>query len=191
MGARTPPRRSAPSTWARSSSPDRTADCWVDGRKRRSNTTRLRHSSTMPASASTKPALHGSRRSHARNIASATVAAASARIGDARSTYEDGILSRVNSCAAALGVAPGISAREFVAIVRRAAPRVEREGRGEARAKQGNASEPSNRPSGRMNGGRAMAEMLRLAGAGPMFGMGGFQLCRSMTRWLSSACSIS
>jgi acetolactate synthase I/II/III large subunit len=38
-------------------------------------------------------------------------------------------------------------------------------------------SEPaSNRPSGRMNGGRAMAEMLRLAEVGPMFGMGGFQL---------------
>src|ERR1700732_3405414 len=34
----------------------------------------------------------------------------------------------------------------------------------------------SNRPSGRMNGGRALAEMLRLAGVGPMFGMGGFQL---------------
>ncbi len=33
-----------------------------------------------------------------------------------------------------------------------------------------------NRPSGRMNGGRALAEMLRLSGAGPMFGMGGFQL---------------
>ncbi|MGE5271118.1 MAG: thiamine pyrophosphate-binding protein [Thiohalocapsa sp.] len=33
-----------------------------------------------------------------------------------------------------------------------------------------------NRPSGRMNGGRALAEMLRLCGAGPMFGMGGFQL---------------
>src|SRR5438094_6728866 len=33
----------------------------------------------------------------------------------------------------------------------------------------------SNRPSGRMNGGRALAEMLRLAGVGPMFGMGGFQ----------------
>jgi acetolactate synthase-1/2/3 large subunit len=33
-----------------------------------------------------------------------------------------------------------------------------------------------NRPSGRMNGGRALAEMLRLAGVGPMFGMGGFQL---------------
>lgn len=34
----------------------------------------------------------------------------------------------------------------------------------------------ANRPAGRMSGGRAMAEMLRLAGAGPMFGMGGFQL---------------
>src|SRR5262245_6670327 len=33
-----------------------------------------------------------------------------------------------------------------------------------------------NRPSGTMNGGRALAEMLRLAGAGPMLGMGGFQL---------------
>src|SRR5262252_1147471 len=33
-----------------------------------------------------------------------------------------------------------------------------------------------NRPSGVMTGGRALAEMLRLAGAGPMFGMGGFQL---------------
>jgi len=34
----------------------------------------------------------------------------------------------------------------------------------------------SNRPSGRMNGGRALAETLRLAEVGPMFGMGGFQL---------------
>jgi acetolactate synthase-1/2/3 large subunit len=34
----------------------------------------------------------------------------------------------------------------------------------------------SNRPTGRMNGGRALAEMLRLAEVGPMFGMGGFQL---------------
>jgi acetolactate synthase-1/2/3 large subunit len=38
------------------------------------------------------------------------------------------------------------------------------------------AEHASNRPSGRMTGGRAMAEMLRLAEAGPMFGMGGFQL---------------
>jgi hypothetical protein len=63
----------------------------------------------------------------ARDIAAATVAAASARIGDARSTYEDGILSRVNTCAAALGAAPGISAREFVAIVRRAAAEREKQ----------------------------------------------------------------
>src|SRR5215510_8749607 len=33
-----------------------------------------------------------------------------------------------------------------------------------------------NRPSDAMTGGRALAEMLRLHGAGPMFGMGGFQL---------------
>jgi hypothetical protein len=62
----------------------------------------------------------------ARRIAAATVAAASARIGDARSTYEDGILSRINSRAAAIGAAPGISAREFVTIVRRAAAEQEK-----------------------------------------------------------------
>lgn len=33
-----------------------------------------------------------------------------------------------------------------------------------------------NRPAGVMNGGRALAEMLKLSGAGAMFGMGGFQL---------------
>ncbi|MFI4988024.1 MAG: thiamine pyrophosphate-binding protein [Alphaproteobacteria bacterium] len=33
-----------------------------------------------------------------------------------------------------------------------------------------------NQLAGRMSGGRALAEMLRLAGAGPMFGMAGFQL---------------
>ena len=33
-----------------------------------------------------------------------------------------------------------------------------------------------NRPSGTMTGGRALAEMLHLSGAGPLFGMGGFQL---------------
>jgi acetolactate synthase I/II/III large subunit len=38
------------------------------------------------------------------------------------------------------------------------------------------ANRVSNRPSGRMSGGRAMAEMLKLAKVGPMFGMGGFQL---------------
>jgi len=55
----------------------------------------------------------------ARGIAAGTVAAASARIGDARSTYEDGILSRVNRRASALGIVPGMAAREFVAIARR------------------------------------------------------------------------
>jgi len=57
----------------------------------------------------------------ARGIGAGTVAAVSARIGDARSTYEDGILTRVNSRAAAFGIAAGMSAREFVAIIRRAA----------------------------------------------------------------------
>ena len=56
-----------------------------------------------------------------RGIAAGTVAATSARIGDARSTYEDGILTRVNQRAAALGIGPGMTAREFVEIVRRTA----------------------------------------------------------------------
>ena len=56
----------------------------------------------------------------ARGIAAATVSAASARIGDARSTYEDGIISRINARAAALGLREGISARDFVAGLRRA-----------------------------------------------------------------------
>ena len=61
------------------------------------------------------PALDG------RGIAAGTVAATSARICDARSTYEDGILTRVNQRAAALGIGPGMTAREFVQIVRRTA----------------------------------------------------------------------
>ena len=48
----------------------------------------------------------------ARGIAAATVAATSARIGDGRSTYEDGIVSRVNETARAAGIEPGMSARE-------------------------------------------------------------------------------
>jgi hypothetical protein len=55
-----------------------------------------------------------------RGIAAATVSADSARIGDARSTYEDGIISRVNQSAAALGLNAGISARDFIAGLRRA-----------------------------------------------------------------------
>ena len=53
----------------------------------------------------------------ARAIAGATVAAASARIGDGLSTYRDGVLSRVNASAAALGAAPGMTAEAFVARV--------------------------------------------------------------------------
>jgi len=56
----------------------------------------------------------------ARGIPAATVAADSARIGDARSTYEDGVLSRVNQRAAALGLASGMTARDAVALLRRA-----------------------------------------------------------------------
>lgn len=59
------------------------------------------------------PALDG------RGIPAGTVSTASARIGDARSTYEDGILSRVNVRAAALGLAPGMTARDAVDLLRR------------------------------------------------------------------------
>ncbi|MBL0142924.1 MAG: hypothetical protein IPP91_12695 [Betaproteobacteria bacterium] len=50
-----------------------------------------------------------------RGIAAATVWSGSARIGDGRSTYEDGVLSRVNETAARLGVTEGMTAREAVA----------------------------------------------------------------------------
>ena len=48
-----------------------------------------------------------------RGIAAFTVAAASARIGDARSTLCDGIISRVNRSAAALGARVGQDAKEI------------------------------------------------------------------------------
>lgn len=54
------------------------------------------------------PALDG------RNIPAATVSAKSARIGDAQSIYEDGVISKVNETAAALGVAPGMRTPDFV-----------------------------------------------------------------------------
>ena len=53
----------------------------------------------------------------ARGIAAATVAAASARIGDGRSTYEDGIVSCVNETARAAGIEPGMSAREATTLI--------------------------------------------------------------------------
>ena len=53
-----------------------------------------------------------------RRIAAATVAAASARIGDGRSTYEDGVLSHVNETAAGYGGKPGLTARAFVMMLK-------------------------------------------------------------------------
>lgn len=54
-----------------------------------------------------------------RGIAGAVVAARSARIGDANSTMETGILSRVNALAAGLGGHEGMSARDFVELAAR------------------------------------------------------------------------
>lgn len=48
-------------------------------------------------------------------LAACTVEHTSARIGDARSTQDDGIINHVNPQAAALGVAPGQSCREAAA----------------------------------------------------------------------------
>ena len=50
-----------------------------------------------------------------RGIAAATVSAFSARVGDGRSTYETGVLSRVNETARRLELKEGMSAREAVA----------------------------------------------------------------------------
>lgn len=51
----------------------------------------------------------------ARGIAAATVAAMSARIGEARSTWQDGAISAANAPARALGAEPGLPARDLVA----------------------------------------------------------------------------
>lgn len=50
----------------------------------------------------------------ARGIAAMTVDSATARIGDARSTYERGVISRVNRTAAGGGIAPGAKVTEVV-----------------------------------------------------------------------------
>jgi hypothetical protein len=50
-----------------------------------------------------------------RGVAAATVSCHSARIGDGRSTYETGVLSRVNETARRLDLKEGLSAREAVA----------------------------------------------------------------------------
>jgi hypothetical protein len=52
----------------------------------------------------------------ARGIPAATVSAASARIGDAKSLWRDGVVSHVNDVAAAEGAAPGMTTQAFVAL---------------------------------------------------------------------------
>lgn len=51
-----------------------------------------------------------------RGIAAATVAAASARIGEARSTWQDGVVSAVNGSASAIGARAGMPARDVIAL---------------------------------------------------------------------------
>jgi hypothetical protein len=50
-----------------------------------------------------------------RGVAAGTVSCQTARIGDGRSTYDTGVLSRINEIAHRLGLAEGMSAREAVA----------------------------------------------------------------------------
>lgn len=61
--------------------------------------------------ASRLPALQG------RGIAAVTVAAASARIGEADSSWRDGVISRANALASALGAREGMAAAALVAEV--------------------------------------------------------------------------
>lgn len=53
-----------------------------------------------------------------RGVPAATVDCMSARIGDGRSMWETGVISQVNTCAAALGAAPGMAARAWVQALR-------------------------------------------------------------------------
>jgi hypothetical protein len=50
-----------------------------------------------------------------RGVAGATVSCHTARIGDGRSTYDTGVLSRVNEIARRLELKEGLSVREAVA----------------------------------------------------------------------------
>jgi len=55
-----------------------------------------------------------------RGVAAATVSASTARIGDARSTWQQGVVSAFNPAAAALGAYDGMAARDLVAAALRA-----------------------------------------------------------------------
>jgi hypothetical protein len=52
-----------------------------------------------------------------RHIAAGAASADSAAIGDARSIYADGVLSRVNATARTAGAAPGMRIRDFIQIL--------------------------------------------------------------------------
>ena len=52
-----------------------------------------------------------------RGLAACTVAHGSARIGDAQSTLNDGIISHVNAAAARLGIAPGQHCLQAVSAI--------------------------------------------------------------------------
>lgn len=56
----------------------------------------------------------------ARGIAAATVAHHSARIGDARSSWDDGVITHVNKTAEAMGGKPGMTAQAFVDCIAKA-----------------------------------------------------------------------
>jgi len=53
----------------------------------------------------------------AAGIAACTVAHTSARIGDARSTHDDGVISQLNAAAAGLGLAAGARLRDALALL--------------------------------------------------------------------------
>ncbi|WP_416061851.1 hypothetical protein [Rhodococcus indonesiensis] len=53
----------------------------------------------------------------AAGLPAAAVSHDTARIGDARDVYENGILSTVNELAAGIGAAPGMSVAEFVELL--------------------------------------------------------------------------
>ncbi len=64
-----------------------------------------------------------------RGIAAVAVSCQTARIGDGRSTYFDGVISHINISGTLLGGAVGQSAKEFVdSVAARSASRVDREG---------------------------------------------------------------
>jgi acetolactate synthase-1/2/3 large subunit len=109
-----------------------------------------------------------------RGIAAATVDANTAQIGSGLSTFHDGVISAVNAPARDLGAEVGISARQFVDLVLRQHASALQSAVGEDTFMT--TSPNTDQQTVSMNGGAALATMLKAHGVGPMFGMGGFQL---------------